>query len=230
MGHTGEAGGGDIREGNIKMRRGSLEEKFRSKIAVGRAKFMFCRISVSLSCQNCRIEPNGHGKSFVFAARHRAKRAWKPHVDGFEPYDLAILRTGVIQAFTKFVELRPRVFDAFSGLFQIAFAGPPARKAGVYVGKNLFMGRDVLFREAHEPKKTDDIDIGFGGVKRDQFGSLSNPKCRSVHPCGLAPNLMYRSEDIKREFVKNHFFVSTISPWPGSNYGCSQAGYRRNSS
>src|ERR1700756_1625107 len=74
------------------------------------------------------------------------------------------------------------------------------------------MGDNVLFREANQPNIAHHIDIGFGAVQRDQFGSLANAKPRGINPRRLAPDVMDRSESVKKQLSDDDRFLAAVAP------------------
>ena len=57
---------------------------------------------------------------------------------------------------------------------------------------------DILLCEANQAHITHYVDVRFGGVQRDQFGSFLDARGGSINPCGLTPHLMDRREAVKK--------------------------------
>ncbi len=81
------------------------------------------------------------------------------------------------------------------------------------------MGRNILLRESNQPKIARHVDIGLGGVQRDQFGSLTNAKRRSVNACRLPPDVVDRSEPIEQQLTDDNGLLAAIPPDPSSTSG-----------
>ena len=81
-----------------------------------------------------------------------------------------------------------------------------------------------MFREANEAQITHHVDIGFGGVQRDQFGPLPDTKRGCVDPRGLAPNVMDRSKSIKEQLSDDDGFLAAVPPRSSSKDGNREGG------
>src|SRR6266702_91314 len=79
------------------------------------------------------------------------------------------------------------------------------------------MGRNILLRESNQPKIARHVDIGLGGVQRDQFGSLTNAKRRSVNACRLPPDVVDRSEPIEQQLTDDNGLLAAIPPGRSSD-------------
>src|SRR5262249_56910807 len=97
----------------------------------------------------------------------------------------------------EFVTCRLCRLHALERLLEIALAGAAARITRSYVGKELFVIDDILVRKRDKAQETHDVDIGFRGIKRDQFGAFEDTKCRSVDPRRLSPDFVDRCEAIE---------------------------------
>ena len=57
---------------------------------------------------------------------------------------------------------------------------------------------DILLCKANQANITHYVDVRFGGVECDQFGSFLDARGGSINPCRLTPHLMDRREAVKK--------------------------------
>lgn len=76
------------------------------------------------------------------------------------------------------------------------------------------MHLEILLRERDDAGVARHIDIGFGGIKRDQLGTLVHPEGGGVDARGLAPDFVERSEAVEQglanrdsDFAPGHVFA-----------------------
>ena len=62
---------------------------------------------------------------------------------------------------------------------------------------------DILLCEANQAQITHNVDVSFGGVQRDQFGSFFDARGSGVNPCRLTPHVMDRCESVKKKLSDN---------------------------
>ena len=62
---------------------------------------------------------------------------------------------------------------------------------------------DILLCEANQAHITHNVDVSFGGVQRDQFGSFLDARSGSINPCRLTPYVMDRRKSVKKKLSDN---------------------------
>ena len=71
---------------------------------------------------------------------------------------------------------------------------------------------DILLREANQAHIAHNVDVRFGCVQRDQFGSFFDARGRSINPCRLTPYVMDGREPIKKNLSDNDGGLGSIPP------------------
>ena len=81
---------------------------------------------------------------------------------------------------------------------------------------------DVLLCKTNQANITHYVDIRFGGVQRDQFGSFFDARGGGINPCRLTPHIMDR-----REAVKKNCRTTTDNSDPSLQRTRTDNGYRQ---
>ena len=164
---------------------------------------MFRRIGVGLSRRNCRIEPQRNGKRFITAARHSSERSRESQIIRLPGQQLCGTSPG---RHPGFVEI-PR---APLGHSQRALLIAPGRLRPLGHPKNANSHWRRSFHDwRHSALRgqpahiTHNVDVRFGGVQRDQFGSFFDARGGSINPCRLTPYVVDRGETVKKKLSNN---------------------------
>src|SRR5262249_11829090 len=94
-------------------------------------------------------------------------------------------------------------------LLQVALAGASTLEPGIDVVVKRLVGGDIFVSKLDQAPVADHIDVGFGGIQRDQFGAFAGPVSRSIGSCRLPPNLVERSKAIKDRLSHDNRLLAT---------------------
>src|SRR4029079_5035842 len=114
---------------------------------------------------------------------------------------LAEFGARILEAAAEFGQRDFSGVDAFTRLLEIALAGAAAAEALLDIAEDPLVRRDVLLREGNKAGVAHDVDIGFGGIERDQLGALVRARSGSVPARSVAPNLVQRRETIEQQLT-----------------------------
>ena len=78
---------------------------------------------------------------------------------------------------------------------------------------------DILLCEANQAHITHNVDVRFGGVQRNQFGSFFDARSGSINPCRLTPYVMDRREAVKKKLSDNDGGLRPIPPTARTDHG-----------
>ena len=74
------------------------------------------------------------------------------------------------------------------------------------------MRRDVFVRQRDQMSEAHNIDIGLGGIERDQFGALAHAISGRVDARGLSPDFVDRGESIKQQLTDDDGCFALVEP------------------
>ena len=104
----------------------------------------------------------------------------------------------------------------------------PPEKREFTLAEDLFMVGDVLLGKANQPHIAHNVDVSFGGVQRDQFGSFLDARGGSINPCRLTPNVVDRCKSVEKNLSDDDGFLVAVPPRPSPDHGYRQGAWREN--
>lgn len=155
---------------------------------------------------------HGDGERLIARARQLRQPAGEAQVVRLEADDLAIGRARLVEVQPEIDEQLLGVLDALANLLQVAFAGAAAAIARVDVLENLVVDVDVALGDRDELAITHDVDIGLGGIERDEFGALENAGGRGIDARGLPPDLVHGREAIEQKLAHDDRGFLAVQP------------------
>ena len=126
----------------------------------------------------------------VFRGRQSGQASRSAQIVRLDADHLAEFGARILEAAAEFGQRDFGGVDAFTRLLEVALAGAAAAEALLDVSENALVRRDVFLRERDEAGVAHDVDIGFGGVERDQLGALMRARSGSVDARRVAPDLV----------------------------------------
>ena len=137
------------------------------------------------------------GLSVIVTASTRSFEAGRPgrrpgprRIVRLDADHLAEFGTRVLEAAAKFGQRDFGSVDAFSRLLEVALSGAAAAEALLNIAEDAFVRGDILLRQRNKTRVSHDVDVGFGGVERDQLGAFMRARSGSIDPRRVAPDLV----------------------------------------
>ena len=103
-----------------------------------------------------------------------------------------------------------RAGQSFVRLLEVAFAGAATLEAALHVADDGAKRGDILFGQRDQAQIANDVDIGLGGVERDQFGALMHAGGGGVDARGLPPDFVQRGEAIEHQLADDDATLACV--------------------